>query len=67
MDMVRCFEGDYLLKRISQRDWMVISKHPDSGRYITIFLKQIKRLEFRLKTARDSTDTEKRLYKKKVR
>jgi len=66
-DIVRCFETDYLLKKIGRKNWLVISKHPDSGRMITIFLEQIRGLEFRLKTARDSNEAEKRLYKKKVK
>jgi len=66
-EIVRCFESDYLLVRLAGRDWIVISKHPDTGRYLTIFLEQIRKLEFRLKTARDSTESEKRLYRKKVK
>jgi hypothetical protein len=53
------------MRNIGKRDWIVLARHPDSGRYLTIFLEQIRKLEFRLKTARDSTDTEKRLYKAK--
>jgi hypothetical protein len=66
-EVVRCFESDYLLMRLTSKDWMVISKHPDTGRFLTIFLEQIRRLEFRLKTARDSTESKKRLYKKRVK
>jgi len=52
-----------LIKRIGGKNWMVIGQ-TDSGRYLTIYLFQIGRKVFRLKTARDSTDSEKRFYRK---
>jgi len=66
-EIARCLEGDYLMKRIGGKDWMIIVQCPYSGRFLTIFLEQLRRLEFRLKTARDSTNQEKGLYKKRVR
>ncbi len=46
---------------------MIITQCPDSGRFLTIFLEQLRKLEFRLKTARDSTSAEKRLYRELVK
>ena len=66
-EIARCLEGDFLMKGVGGKDWMIIVQCPDSGRFLTIFLEQLRKLEFRLKTARDSTDSEKRLYKKMVR
>jgi len=67
-EIVRCLEnGKFLMMRIGDRDWAIIAMNPDSGRFLTIFLEQLRKLEFRLKTARDSTDAEKRLYRKKQR
>jgi len=53
---------DYSIFQDAQKE-----PNPDTRRYLTIFLEQIRKLEFRLKTARDSTESEKRLYRKKVK
>jgi len=66
-DVVKSLSNDYLLRKIKDRNWVAIAKHPESGRYLTIFLYQIRKLEFRIKTVRDSTDAEKRLYKKHIK
>ncbi len=59
-------EGNPILLRLkkSQNDWVAIAKHPYSGRFLTIFLEETGKLMFRLKTARDSSEAEKRLYRK---
>jgi uncharacterized DUF497 family protein len=59
-------DGKPILLRLkkSQNDWVAIAKHPYSGRFLTIFLEETGKLVFRLKTARDSSEAEKRLYKK---
>ena len=54
----------FLKLKKSRKNWVVIAKHPYSGRFLTIFLEETGKLIFRLKTARDSSDTEKRLYRK---
>jgi len=66
-EIVRCLDTDYLIRKIRGKDWMIITQCPDSGRFLTIFLEQLRKLEFRLKTARDSTPAEKRLYRKLVK
>lgn len=59
-------EGNPIFLRLkkSKNDWVAIAKHPYSGRFLTIFLEETGKLTFRLKTARDSSDTEKRLYRR---
>jgi len=67
LEIARCLEGDYIMKKIGDRNWMIIVQCPESGRFLTIFLEQLRKLEFRLKTARDSTDSEKRLYRRLIK
>ena len=58
-------DGKYLFLKLKKgRDWLVLAKHPYSGRYLSIFLEKTEKNTYRLKTARDSTTSEKRLLKK---
>jgi len=57
-------ESKALFIRLKRKDWIAIVKHPYSGRYLTIILEKTGKNEYRIKTARDSTTSEKRLLKK---
>ena len=58
---------NYMLKNLGDRDWVAFCRDPVSGKYIVVFMRQLRKLEFRLKTAREMTETEKRIYKKKFK
>ncbi|WP_290595835.1 MULTISPECIES: hypothetical protein [unclassified Archaeoglobus] len=59
-------EGKKIYLRLKKgKDWVAIVKHPYSGRYLTVFLEKTGKHEFRLKTARDSTKVERRLFKRR--
>ena len=62
-EIISALTGKTYRKRLKKNDWMYIGK-TEAGRFLTIFLEQLGAGDFRLKTARDSTSVEKRIYKK---
>ena len=66
-EIQRALEQDYLIRNLGGRDWVILCRDPVSGRYLVVFLHMLRKLEFRLKTAREMTESEKRFYKKKFR
>ena len=62
-EVISALEGKVYRKRLKGNTWVFIGKTA-SGRFLTIFLEKRNADVFRLKTARDSTQAEKRLYRK---
>ncbi len=63
-EVLEVFEGKIYTKRVGKNRYMIIGKTA-SGRYLTLFVDKIGR-KLELVTARDATDSEKRLYKMRV-
>jgi len=63
-EVLEVFEGKIYTKKVGKKRYMIIGKTA-SGRYLTLFVDRIGR-KLELVTARDATDSEKRLYKIKV-
>jgi len=66
IEVLEALRSKFYRVYIGKGDYLVIAKNPVSGRYLTIFLRRLGGNTYRLKTARDSTPSEKRLYRKKV-
>jgi len=62
-EVVSALTGKTYRKRLKKDTWMFIGR-TESGRFLTMFMQQVGKREYRLKTARDSTTSEKRIYKK---
>ena len=62
-EVVTVLEGKVYRRKLKRDTWMFIGK-TTSGRFLTVFLEKKGANVFRLKTARDSTYSEKKLYRK---
>ena len=62
-EIYEVLEGRFYYEKIKGNRYKIIGK-TESGRFVTLFVDKLR--TFELVTARDSTDVEKRLYKKKV-
>ena len=63
-EVFEVLEGNFLYKRVKGNRYRIIGKTL-GGRFLTIFVDKEGQI-YELVTARDSTDSEKRLYKKKI-
>jgi hypothetical protein len=66
-EVIEALINKHLRIYLGKNNYKILARNPYSGRYLTIFLKRSWGNNYRLKTARDSTDAEKRLYNKKIR
>jgi len=64
-EVYEVFEGRFIFTRVKKNRYRVIGK-TITGRYLTIFLDKVG-VDLEVVTARDSTDSEKRFYKKETR
>ena len=64
-EIYEVFESKFILTRVKGNRYRVIGKTA-TGRYLTIFMDKV-REGFEIVTARDSTDSEKRFYRKETR
>ncbi|RLI88953.1 MAG: BrnT family toxin [Archaeoglobales archaeon] len=64
-EVYEVFEGKFVLTRVKGNRYRVIGQ-TTAGRYLTIFMDKIGK-DFEIVTARNSTDSEKRFYKKEIR
>ncbi len=63
-EVFEVLEGNFLYMRVKGNRYRIIGKTL-GGRFLTIFVDKKGQI-YELVTARDSTDSEKRLYKKKI-
>ena len=63
-EVYEVFEGKFVLTRVRGNRYRVIGKTA-AGRFLTIFMDKVGR-DFEIVTARDSTDSEKRFYRKET-
>jgi uncharacterized DUF497 family protein len=63
-EVFEVLEGNFLYKRVKGNRYRIIGKTL-GGRFLTIFVDKEGQI-YELVTARDSTDSEKRLYKKEI-
>lgn len=63
-EVYEVFESKFVLTRVKGNRYRVIGKTA-AGRFLTIFLDKVGK-DFEIVTARDSTDSEKRFYRKET-
>jgi len=63
-EIYEVLDGRFYYEKVKGNRYKIIGK-TESGRFVTLFVDKL-RQAFELVTARDSTDAEKRLYKKKI-
>ncbi len=64
-EVYEVFEGRFILTKVKGNRYRVIGKTA-AGRFLTIFMDRIGK-DLEIVTARDSTDSEKRFYRKEVK